>query len=199
MTSFQFNLFVASAIWLCSDVRQFISSVATCLSTRSLMPFSLAIFVLCHCRLGAQSEIENGEKVGKKDQMLGIPLFLKYTLDAFTCAVGLWLPQINPCFINSHEPDMWKWKTVASCDEVRWQNFICGQFWQYDGILKCQPFFLGQEYLSCSNCHINWFCLTELDRHHIQNVNSSLWLRCIQVWRPITVSRFVPLNLFFYK
>lgn len=155
---------------------------------------------LCGCSVTVglvhSLKLKMGRKGGGKGPNVGNPLIFEI-YDTFTCAVGLWLPQINPCFINSHEPDMWKWKTVASCDEVRWQNFICGQFWQYDGILKCQPFFLGQEYLSCSNCHINWFCLTELDRHHIQNVNSSLWLRCIQVWRPITVSRFVPLKIFF--
>lgn len=101
---------------------------------------------LCRCSgtvsLVHSLKLKKGRKGGEKDQMLGISSFFKHTLDAFTCVAGLRLPQINPYFINSHEPDMWKWKTVALCDEVRWQNFICGQFWHYDGILKCQPFFL---------------------------------------------------------
>lgn len=46
-------------------------------------------------------------------------------------------------------------------------------------------FFLWQGNLSCSNCHINWFCLTELDLQYSQDVNFSLWLWRIQVWLSI--------------
>lgn len=34
--------------------------------------------------------------------------------------------------------------------------------------------FPRQGNLSCSNCHINWFCLTEPDLQHFQDVNFSL-------------------------
>lgn len=52
------------------------------------------------------------------------------------------------------------------------------------------PIFLWQGNLSCSNCHINWFCLTELDPQHIRDVNFSLWLWRIQVWLSIRAGRF---------
>lgn len=51
--------------------------------------------------------------------------------------------------------------------------------------------FLQQGNLSCSNCHINWFCLSELDLQHFQDVNFSLWLRCTQVWLSIRAACFV--------
>lgn len=69
------------------------------------------------------------------------------------------------------------------------QSFIRSQFQRNDWILK--PFFLlRQGNLSCSNCHINWFCLTEPNVQHFQDVILSLWLRRIQVWLPITVGHF---------
>lgn len=68
---------------------------------------------------------------------------------------------------------------------------ICGQLRRDDFHPEASAIFLRQGNLSCSDCHINWFCLTEPDLQHFQDVNFSLWLWRTQVWLPITADRSV--------
>lgn len=89
---------------------------------------------------------------------------------------------MTPCFIDSHE---------AVHNERAWVSFNLQSTPVKGWDLEVLSIFIRQENLSCSNCYFNWFCLTELDLQHFRDVNFSLWLWCIQVWRAITASCFV--------
>lgn len=157
------------------------------------MPFNLSIFPGA-LSFSAWCTVCNW----KKCQMLGIISFgklhltilhelLDFSYLRWTHALSVlmnlscneWAGRSDKEMLNvapSDGAEFYRWSTSA-----KWWN------------LKVSAIFLRHEYLSCSNCHINWFRLTEPDLQHFQNVNFSLWLWCIQVWRPITVSFFIEL------
>lgn len=54
--------------------------------------------------------------------------------------------------------------------------------------------FLWRGHLSCSDCQINWLCLTE---PHLQHF--SLWLWCIHVWHLASLCFSVKCNILFKK
>lgn len=84
--------------------------------------------------------------------------------------------------------DRWRRTRVRSCPICSDRpSSVCDRL-QRDP--EASAIFLLRGNLSCSDCHVNWFCLTEPDLQHYQDVNFSLWLWRIQVWLPITASSF---------